>query len=86
MKLLSMAELEGAVQRLWTGDFPVGCNGKFAAASDVGLDLRNHALPVEIRAGHWTPIREDLEVFIEARAVGSFVPRLHVRRQEGGMA
>ena len=81
MKFLSMAEVEGAVQRLWTGDFPVGCNGKFADARAVGLDLRNYALPTEIRAGHWRPICDDLEVFIEHRAVGSFVPRLHVRRK-----
>jgi len=82
MKFLSMVELESAVQRLWMGDFPVGGNGKFAAASAVGLDLRNYALPVEVRAGHWTPICGELEVFIEARAVGSFVPRLHVRLKE----
>lgn len=82
VEFLRRNEIEAAVQRLWRGNFPEGCNGKFASAAEVGLDLRNKALPAGMRGGQWLSVCDDmLEVFIEHRAVGDFVPRLHVRRR-----
>lgn len=69
-----------AAMRVWRGSYPgKGTNRKFANDNEVGLDL-NGAHYINFPTFRWEPINNKLEVYLEPRKVGDFIPRIHVRR------